>query len=226
MTAKLAALTAAIVMGSLVTGSAQALIIHTPDSATSTAPGLGGGRTIDRVIDDSGLYDSAANIEDWYHDLSTGNTGLYYIGDRNVPGKENVVFTFGFNSPVDVDQIHFWTYDRLGDNWGREIKDFDISFSTDGGATFDNTIGLTDWLDRAGARITVDDASKIGHQSQSFTMQTGVTDIRFSNIVLHNDTHQYVGLSEVKFSVIPEPGTLGMLGLFGLALVARRRLRK
>ncbi len=206
---------------------AQAATILTPDSEFSSIGGLSS-RGLDQTTDDSGLNTTAANIGDWYHDLSTGNSGLYWIGNRgtNSATYSTVELSFTFNTSVTVDTIHFWTYDRLGDSGGREIKDFDISFSTDG-ATFSTPISLTNWLDRDGARIDVDPGAgtnfKIGHQSRSFATQSNVTDIKFSNIVAHSVNSQYIAFSEVKFSVVPEPSTALLGGLGFLALLRRRR---
>lgn len=219
-------LTAAIF--SLSALAAHAATIVTPDSANSTIGNLSN-RSITETINDSGLTDTDPNIENWYHDQNTAGDGnFYYIGDRNnetTPGDTE--FTFTFNSTVAVDTVHFWTYDRVGDSPGREIKDFDISFSTDNGTTFSGTTSLTAWLDRNDARIDVDPTAgtnfKIGHQSRSFSTQTGVTDIKFSNIVTHVEGSRYVAFSEVKFSAIPEPSTALLSGLGLLFLLRRRR---
>lgn len=208
--------------------SLDAATILTPDSATTNAPALSN-RGIDETINGSGFDTSAANITDWYHDQNKASDGnFYYIGDRNNITNSDVEFTFSFDTAVTVDTVHFWTYDRAGDSPGREIKDFDISFSTDNGSTFSSTISLSNWLDRNGARITVgspgNEEDKIGHQSRAFTSQSNVTDIKFSNVVTHNASERYVAFSEVRFSQVPEPGT-ALLGGLGFLMLLRRRRR-
>jgi hypothetical protein len=207
------------------TAVSQAATIVTPDIASANISGLSG-RPITETIDGSGFTSSATDITDWYHEKNT-NSADYFLGDRNGVVNSTVEFTFTFNTAVDVDTVHFWTYDRNTDSPGREIKDFDISFSTNGGTSYGSTTSLTNWLDRDGAEITVDGVGdRIGHQSKTFTRQNDVTNIKFSSIVAHNDSNRYVGFSEIRFGspdAIPEPSTTALLGLGGLALILRRR---
>lgn len=102
-------------------------------------------------------------------------------------------------------------------NWNdRETDNFTIQTSSDDGATYST----------AGAPITLQDYT-LGFQEIPL-MIDGVTHVRL-NVTNDPDSgtnsgtaDSAVGLNEVRFYQVPEPGT-ALFGLLGFALLARRR---
>lgn len=197
---------AALTLGLLV-HEAKAVTIITPSAATSATGNLSG-RPIGETINGSGLS-GVGDILEQTHAVNSGNSGLYWIG--NLAGAS---LEFGLPGASAVDAVHLWSYSRTGEI-DRGIQSFDISFSTDGGSNFGTPISISGVLIE-----TYPDPIEV--QSFNFAPQTGVTDIRINNIVNHGDP-TYVGLSEIRFSAVPEPAPLALLGLGGLWLLARRR---
>lgn len=97
-----------------------------------------------------------------------------------------------------------------------------IAFSTDGGANFSApvsaaSLGLTDFVIGVSGSST-----RSSVQTRSITRQLGVTDIRLTNI--SNFGQSRIALPEIRFGdSVPEPSTVALLGLGGLALLFRRR---
>jgi len=193
----------------LATASAQAVVIITPTGAISSTT-IGGSRTITQAIDGSGLSSNPGSILDQTHAVNSGTDG-YYL---SASGDTTPWFVFTLAEPSTVDAVHIWTYARSGENT-RAIKDFDISFSTDGGINYGPTISLTGWL----ARPNLD---PIPVQSQSFATQLNVTHIRI-DVTANHGNGSFTGLSEIRFSAIPEPTTALAGLLLGLGLLRRRR---
>ena len=95
----------------------------------------------------------------------------------------------------------------------------DISFSTNGGTTFSNTL-----QDVAFTPYPLATTSATS-ETQTFAAVNGVTHIRLTDINNAGDPGDpYVGFSEIRFGgAVPEPTTTALLGLGGLALILRRR---
>lgn len=212
----------------LVAASAQAAVI-TPISATSTST-VGTPRTIDKTIDGSGLSD-VSDPSSVLDDSHAYGTEWYWLSASTAVANKGTandeVLEFDLGGTFDVDKVYYWTYERDGD---RNIKTFDISFSTDGGTTFSApvsaaSLNMSDWA------IGGSDRDPSFARTATFDTLTDVTDIRFSNITNHGDT-QYYALYELRFGEadeqptgIPTPASLAA-GLMGLTLAAVRRRRR
>ncbi|MCH7227033.1 hypothetical protein [Haloferula sp. A504] len=142
------------------------------------------GRRAEKLIDGSGLS-GAGDILTQTHSEPGNTTNDYFLGSAT---DNEIVFTLP--ATATVGEAHIWQYDRAG-NTSRGIHTFDISFSTDGGVTYPTTLALT-LEEGTGAPTPV--------QTRGFTQQSGVTHIRFDNIVNYGDA-SWIGLSEVRFGV-------------------------
>lgn len=213
-------LTATVAL-SLMVGSAHGAII-TPTAATTNST-VGGNRGIENVIDGSDLSSNglSGNILSETHDQNLDSGPGYWLsanGGGNVGNSTTLTFNLG--GTFSVDGVHIWTYHRGGDNPSRAIESFDISFSTDGGSNYGSTINLSDWLSSQEAGYATVEG-EIPVQSKSFATVEDVTHIKIDNIVNHGNA--YIGLSEIRFNAVPEPGSLALIGLGGLCLLKRRR---
>ena len=200
-------------VGLALTASATAAVTFA-NIDTAVASTFTGGRDLGHTIDSTGLSGggTSGDILTETHSNNDSNSDLYWLsGDTggNVAGE---VLTFTLQSASVVDAVHMWGYDRIGST-SRSIQNFDLSFSFNGGGTYDTTISLV---------LPVPSADPIPVQTLAFAQQTGVTHLRITNMTNYGDSN-YVGLSEIRFSAVPEPTTTALLGLGGLALILRRR---
>ena len=195
--------------------SADAAVI-TPTSATSTST-IGGVRTIDKTIDASDLSAGglSGDILSETHTNNDSNSGGYWLSTNTGGNVAGEVLTFTLEEATDISGIHMWGYERIGST-SRTMKTFDLSFSTDGGANYTTTIAKASLGNFAAPN------DPIGVQTKTFATVSGVTTIKISNIENFGDAN-YVGLSEIRFEVVPEPGSLALLGLGGLLIARRRR---
>ena len=167
-------------------------------------------RTIDAALNGSGLSapPTDANVLTVEHTAATATDNHYLGNTANTGGGATIaaeVLTFDLGGTFDVTDIYLWTYERS--QAARGLVRFDIAFSTDGGATFGtpvaaSTLGIADfqlwgvWTVRT-------------PQQRTFSApQTGVTTIRFSNVVNGGDTTR-LGISEIRFGGIPGGPTAG-----------------
>ncbi len=172
----------------------QAGGVITPVGATSTST-VGGDRTIDKAIDASGLSD-VSDPSSVLDDSHAYDTTAYWLSASTAVSSGTEELTFDLGGAFNVDKVHYWTYERDGD---RNLRTFDISFSTDGGGTFSTpvsaaSLNMADWAIGGSARAP----SFV--RTATFDSLSGVTHIRFSNLQNHGDT-QYFALYEIRFGI-------------------------
>lgn len=176
-------------------------IIITPKAATSTTQ-YATSASIWQAIDGSGLSswgkmgDILTNSHAAFPGGAPYNAWLSASTAINDPvnfKSTTEVLTFQLRQASTVDRIHLWQFYYGAPQVGRELKSFDLRFSTDGGATYG----------------TVIDAATLGNfaqpgsaptfsQTKTFTSQAGVTHIMISNITVFSST-SYIGLDEIRF---------------------------
>ena len=187
--------------------SANASIVAI-DSADSSLGGLSS-RDIDKAIDGSGLS-GVGDILTQTHSINSSGSD-YFLG------AIGTTLTFDLVVASTVDAVELWTYARTGEDL-RGMQSFDISFSTDG-INYSPTIAIS------GVAMGLGTDPSTGVQTLDFASQTSVTNIRIDNITTFDTggNIDYIGISEIRFSAVPEPSTTALLGLCGLALILRRR---
>jgi len=203
--------------------SSQASIMIVVSDVDNTA--------FDAAIDGSGLVTPYST-----GDAVPATLSQHYVGGNdNSVGKAEVIggrvhagaftITLDLGGTYDIETVNLWNY---AERWNgtyyndRGVKDFDLEFSTDGGATFGNTVSLT----AAMADDTGATTGDVLYDGETFDIidQVGVTHVKF--IAQDNYGGGYTGIAEVNFTgvqSVPEPSSAALLGLGGLALILRRR---
>lgn len=197
--------------------TSQAAIVITPTAATSTTST--DTRTIDKTIDGSGLTD-VSNPASVLDDTSSYAASSYWLSASTAVSSGTEELTFDLGGTYNVDTVYYWLYTRTGT---RNLKTFDISYSTDDGSSFSSAVtaaslSMSDWS------IGPSDRSDSTVETRTFDQLSGVTHIRFSNLENHGDG-SYFAMAELRFggTAVPEPGVLVFCGLAGVMLLLRRR---
>ena len=187
--------------------------VITPTGATSDTT-VGSPRTIDKTIDGSGLGDVSDPLS-VLDDTHVYDTNAYWLSASTAAAGGTETLTFSLGAAFDVNEVYYWTYERDGD---RNIRTFDISYSTDGGATFSTpvsaaSLNMADWAIGGSVR----DPSSV--RTATFDTLSAVTDIRFSNLQNHGDA-QYIALYELRFGGQPASVEVGPVDAGNSTVVA------
>lgn len=195
-----------------------------------------GARNPQDTVNGAGLDTSATPPE---HDNTPGNMWMSLNNDGIVISEDYLVFDLGEEHRVDGFRI--WNYNEgYGEpaNWtNRGIKDLEIFVSSTDNAVEGSTTPtpgatVTQLTDPSDSDTTFTFAEAPGTNGYQGVF-IDVTDftaryIRFD--VSNNHADQtgdgFVGLSEVRFHAVPEPGSMSLLGLGGLALFSRGQRKR
>jgi hypothetical protein len=212
----------ATALASILAGTAQALVI-TGDTATastmwdvSTSPV--------RAVNSQGLSTSEnPNDPNPPRDtppFATHDTNFENMWMADSSGVSSQTFTVDLNAVYgNIIGFHVWNFNQDG-NTDRGIQSVTIRYSaTAEPATIaDGNLLGTFTFAQAFPNTNL-------YAGEDFPLATPIT-ARFVKLFVHThygDSGNFVGLSEIQFSV-PEPGSLALLAL-GFALVVRRRPR-
>ena len=185
----------------------------------------------DEAINGAGLvtvYTTGDAVPATLSQHHVGGNGGAFDDIKSIAGRyvtaDPFTITLDLGGTYDIATVNFWNY---AERWNgtyyndRGVKDFDLEFSTDGGATFGNTVSLT----AAMADDTGATTGDVFFNGETFDIedQAGVTHVKF--IAQDNYGGGYTGIAEVNFTgvAVPEPSSAALLGLGGLALILRRR---
>jgi hypothetical protein len=188
---------------SLATSAANAALVITPTGAIASSqydPGYDAGN----LIDDSALSGTAPHTIGDTHTGHAVDTAWLSSG-ATLPQT----VTFDLGSSYLLTAMHIWQYAHLDANFSKAIK---VQFSTTGtGGAFGGDVDIT----LANGANTV--------SAQTFAIPSITANaVKFTITSRAGGPGNYVGLSEVKFSAIPEPGS-ALLGGLGLLMLLRRR---
>lgn len=141
-------------------------------------------------------------------------------GDFYTQGGIPPVFTMSLDQTYDLTDFVYWGYFFGTTANGNEGRQFQLEFSTDGGATFPASTTVESPL----GTIAVADANtlSLGSTFQADLVRMTVLDNHFGATGINGGDR--VGLGEIRFigDAIPEPST-GLLGSIALLALLRRR---
>lgn len=205
----------------LVTTTARATVIVDPVGVTATSErGVGDlERGAIHTIDSSGLATPGNLIVGNSHD--SGNAYVVWLSMPNVIASTHITWDLGASySNTLVTGFHLWNYNEGGPYWVRGIKYATILVSDDPTFTAGVTT-ITAWSSGAGLTAA---PSGVPYYGEDYTLPTPAAGryVRFDDLTNWGDTDQYVGLSEIRFVVVPEPSSVALLGVGGLLLWRQR----
>lgn len=196
----------------LALASADAAVVVTGTTATATTF-FNSVQSPTNLVNNSGL--SVANSITATH-TETSNAADQWHSSGGVVDNESVTINLG--GSYDLENIYIWQANQI-DFKGRGVNQFDLYYSTNNGGSY------TAWALNLNLAISPNTGSADLISAQSFAFGvSGVTNVRIDIDSAHSGAaNEYVGLSEVKFTAVPEPAAalLGSLGLLGL--LRRRR---
>jgi len=155
-------------------------------------------------------YTDTGNIYTSTHVQAGWGTGNHWLGGSTSSGTVERFVEFSLGGTYTVDEVHIWNNNTNGD-WVADSVD--IIFSEN--ATFG---------DADDTEVNFDLAAPTGGNGYTgehftFTPIANATHVRLEAI----SAQSFVGLSEFRVSLIPEPASLALLGLGGLLIVGRSR---
>jgi hypothetical protein len=188
---------------SLATSAANAALVITPTGAIASSQ-YSGSYDAGNLIDDSALSGTAPHTIGDTHTAALVDTA-WLSANETLPQT----VTFDLGSSYLLTDMHIWQYANGTANYSKDIK---VQFSTTGtGGAFGSDVDIT----LANGANTV--------SAQTFAIPSITANaVKFTITTREGGPGNYVGLSEVKFSAIPEPGS-ALLGGLGLLMLLRRR---
>lgn len=136
-------------------------------------------------------------------------------------GNSTGYITYVLGGAYDLEDVIFWNYGENNGNTDRGIASVTASFSTDG-VTFagSNTLNFAE----ADSDPTAGETVNFQDEGVAASDLSGVTHVKFTDFVNHStDDDEWHGYGEIRFDGIPEPVTIGMLGLGAIVSVLIRR---
>ncbi len=200
---------------------ASASVIVQPIGATSPNPVQ---RDVANSYNGNGLSDSSI--------VETGDSvPAVYPTHNNAAGSQwqakdvsanQVTITFDLGGQYDLTGFHLWNgceyWSGTGDETDKGVKEATVLFSTDNGNNWTSMGAMTFARGLDNNAYTGEDYAAV---------MNGATHVRFdvlSNWSADGQSGQ-TGIAEVRFVAIPEPATLGLIGVFGVGTIfIRRRL--
>ena len=139
--------------------------------------------------------------------------------------------TFDFGSSTALDEIYIWNVSEATAQ-GRRVNTYNIYYADtptvapasgngNAAASVDYDFSSGGWTQLGATRSLLQWANGTGADGQE-TLGVSAQYIGLEFITYGGDASR-VGLNEVVFTQVPEPGSLALLGLGGLMMIKRRR---
>ena len=195
----------------LTAGISYGAVVITPTGVVASSE-LSAGYEAINVINGNGL--NAPGDETATHGAGNG-VGTMWLSSNS----ENTIgafITFDLGSEMDLDGAWIWNYNQ-DSHGGRGYLNYDIYVGGSG-----DSAATTLLLE--GASITREaGGSPVSAQFEAFS----ASDVQYVKFVSQSTGgNNVIGLSEVRFSQVPEPSAVALFGLGGLGLLARRRRQR
>jgi len=208
--------------------AAHAAFIAQPTDVSATSEFSG--REDDQSIDGSGLSDDTI-VETGdpvpasfpTHTDSNPNDTMWLSEDVNDGGTITPTITFDLGDTFELSGVHVWNYNEFASTSGADLSDrgvneVDISFST---TSMTSGFGAAQTHNFPQAPA----ASTYEGDDVSFTSAVNARYVQFDIKSTHGST-RFVGLSEVRFTVVPEPASAALLLCGALMIGGPRRSRR
>ena len=151
----------------------------------------------------------SSSSEGYFNKLWRDNEGISGV---NISGAE---LTFDLGTDQDVNLIKVWNYNESGQTV-RSIKNLEI-WASDDDSTY-TQVGGTWTLDQAR------DAAIASDQTVLALPQLNTRYVQFRPLTVYGNSNNFYGIGEVQFyNVVPEPATMSLLAIGGIAMLRRRR---
>lgn len=220
---------AVLAVASVAMGQSAGSIVVTPVSATTSEALEYGGEVLDGslTIDNSGLSaeldtgDPASSVAGVTHNGYDGRTSDFQGWNTLADGTSGVGASITLDLGAVMDDIEgFWVWNGISvGNRGRAVASVNAEVSSDG--TNFTSVGTYSLADV----VPADDSPA---EFISFSeLQDSVQAVKLTIASLH-DSHDsnpldYAGMREIRISQVPEPLTMSLLAVGGLALLRRKR---
>jgi hypothetical protein len=208
---------------------ARADLIIDPVSASASTEFSGrgaenavdGGGLSDPTLVDTGATAPASDAD--YPSQSTDPSTMWMSNGPDASSQAGQYITFNLGSPELLTGFHLWNYNEAyagGSSYtDRGLDDVTLSFSADGSDFSTIPSQEVDGLTEA--------TGLASYTGETYTLATPVDAqyVRMTIITSYGDP-EYNGISEIRFlAPVPEPASLGVVGLSAMGLLARRRAR-
>ena len=213
-----------VLMLTTLTASAAWLVPTESDQSSTSEAYL----TAATTINGNGMY---VPIPDTYHtnnmtysSFSPGETGMMWLS--NLVGDAAPSVYYGFDSLVTIDTLKIWNFNDES-QLDASIEEAQVRYTTDTGLP----LASRTWIDAGTIVLTRGTGSGyyVGNAPIDATT-LGLDGVEITGLMLEVlDTYgsEQAGLSEIHFEgeVVPEPATMGLLAVGGIAMLRSRRRR-
>jgi predicted esterase len=190
-----AGITGSATWGFITSSPSPSPSIITPVAAATPTVSIYG--NMDTLIDGSGLDGNGVSggILSETHDYGAADNSWH---SANVAAN-TIEMTFDLGGTFTVGSAHIWNWNAGNGVVNRSVKTVDISFSTDGGATYGNLIdNLGDFAKPSSTTPATVDPAVVQVSTIAFpTAVSGVTHIKLTDFTNHGDS--YTAMSEIRF---------------------------
>ncbi len=137
---------------------------------------------------------------------------------------EDPVLSFTFSSDVEINGLAYWSYAPWGPPHLNSPKSATIAFMNDGGVVETVTVELANL--GGSVQQDLDFQDDLGTVADSLTVdevKITITDNYYDAVNAGVDGGDRVGFVELQFNTVPEPASIVLIGLGGLAMIKRRK---
>ena len=159
-----------------------------------------------------------------YSSFSPGETGMMWLS--NLVGDAAPSVYYGFDSLVTIDTLKIWNFNDES-QLDAGIQKAQVGYTTDTGLP----LASRTWIDAGTIELTRGTGSGYYAGNAPIDATTlGLDGVEITGLMLEvistYDSEQ-AGLSEIHFEgeVVPEPATMGLLAVGGIAMLRSRRHR-